>query len=69
MTPTSITNGQATKQHQLRALNQETQDLQVALNRVQTSASYALKLVEQSYHRKRSQILNGHDQDPKSICP
>jgi hypothetical protein len=51
------------KQRQLRALNHEAQSLQTALNQSQGSISHALRLLEQTYQRKRTQILNNRGED------
>lgn len=49
---------------QLRALDKEYRDYQVALNQTQASLTHTMRLAEQNYHRKRKAILaNGHDQD------
>ena len=51
------------KQRQLRELNHEAQSLQTALNQAQGSIRHALRLLEQTYQRKRTQILNDHGED------
>jgi hypothetical protein len=50
------------KQKQLRDLNIECGNLQVALNQTQQCLQHAMKLLEQTYQRKRSQILAAHDE-------
>jgi hypothetical protein len=54
---------------QLRALNKEYRDTQEALNHTQASLNRAMKLMEENYHRKRKQILNGngHDEEDR-LC-
>jgi hypothetical protein len=51
-------------QQQLRALDKEYRDYQVALNQTQASLTHTIRLAEQNYHRRRKAIMsNGHDQD------
>ena len=51
------------KQQQLRQLNAESRDLQVALNQARDSLDHAARLVEQSYQSKRRAILDEADPD------
>jgi hypothetical protein len=62
MNTTFQTNGHD-KASQLRQLNREYQPLLAALTQNQNSATHAMKLAQLEYHRRRKEILNGHDQD------
>jgi hypothetical protein len=46
---------------QLRELNKATHPVQVALNQARICLDRAAKLMEENYHRKRHQIINGYD--------
>jgi len=50
----------ALKQRLLRELNSEARTIQIALNQAHNALTYAQKLMEETYQRKRSAILNGH---------
>ena len=39
--------------------------IQVALNQTQQGLAHLTRLVEDSYQRKRKQIINGHGYDPE----
>jgi hypothetical protein len=54
------------KRRALRELNANHHDIVTALNQTQTSLTRLSRLVEDSYQRKRKQIINGHD-DEESI--
>jgi hypothetical protein len=45
------------KQQQLRQLNAESRDLQAALNQARGSLDHAMRLVEDTYQRKRREII------------
>jgi hypothetical protein len=49
------------KQKQLRDLNKETCNLQTALNQTQVCLNRAMRLLEQTYQKKRSAIINDQD--------
>ena len=44
----------------LRELNAESRSIQVALNQAHHALDHAMKLMEETYQRKRAQIINGH---------
>ena len=46
------------KQQQLRQLNAESRDLQAALNQARGSLDHAIRLLEDTYQRKRRQIID-----------
>ena len=46
------------KQQQLRQLNAESRDLQAALNQARGSLDHAMRLLEDTYQRKRRQIID-----------
>jgi len=49
---------------QLRGLDKEYRETQVALNQTQASLTHTMRLTEMNYHRRRKAILaNGHDHD------
>ena len=52
-----------TKRHLLKKLNAEARSVQTALNQAQSAVTYAQRLVEQSYLRKRTAIINARDDD------
>jgi len=54
------------KQQQLRQLNAENRNLQVALNQARGSLDHAARLVEDTYQRKRREIIDADlDEDLK----
>jgi hypothetical protein len=58
------TNGHFTSvQQQLRALDKEHRETQVALNQAEASVNHARKLDELNYHRRRRAILAEHAED------
>jgi hypothetical protein len=64
---TELTNGNGSPRHdvrkQLRDLNNEYRETTSALMGAHASINRTLKLNEQNYHRRRKEILNGHDDD------
>jgi len=48
---------------QLRELNQDTHPVQVALNQAQSCLNRAVKLMEETYHRKRQAIIAAADEN------
>jgi hypothetical protein len=64
-TTTDFYTRDASVHQQLRALDKEHRETQVALNQAEASILHARKLDELNFHRRRKAILNnGHDQDP-----
>jgi hypothetical protein len=51
------------KQQQLRQLNAESRDLQAALNQARGSLDHAMRLVEDSYQKKRREIIDADLED------
>jgi hypothetical protein len=53
------------KRRALKELNAETRDVQVALNQAQVSLQHALRLrlVEDTYQKKRTSIINAPDDE------
>jgi hypothetical protein len=51
------------KAAQLRQLNREYKPLLTALSQNEASATHANKLAQMEYHRRRREILNGHDDE------
>jgi hypothetical protein len=58
----TTTNGHD-KASQLHALNREYKPLLSALAKNKDIVNDTMKLVQLEYHRKRQQILNGHDDE------
>jgi hypothetical protein len=50
-------------QQQLRALDKEHRETQVALNQAEASVNHARKLDELNYHRRKRAILAEHAED------
>ena len=64
MTLTSPHTADTVQKQQLRALDKEYRNYQVALNQTQASLTHTVRIAEQNYHRRRKAILaNGHDHD------
>ena len=49
------------KQQALRALNTDTATTTKALNQAQSAIAHALRVIETDYQRKRTHIINAHD--------
>ena len=50
---------------QLRELDKEYRETQVALNQTQSSLTHTIKLAEMNYHRRRKAILANGDGSPE----
>jgi hypothetical protein len=51
------------KQHALKALNAETSTTTKALHQAQSAIAHALRVIENDYQRRRTQIINSKDDE------